>query len=113
MGKGATSEAGNISSELLMRSGGVRSIFLLPLMARCLDTIDVCIWRMLASMCAVLTVWGLWELLPCSGRRRRQWVPRALECLGMLHACARDVMDVVPSVCTVRRRAAGARAWDV
>ena len=26
--------------------GGVRSILLLPLVARCIETIDVCIWRM-------------------------------------------------------------------
>ena len=32
-----------ISSELLMCGGGVRSILLLPLVARCLETIDVCI----------------------------------------------------------------------
>ena len=37
----------SISSELLMRGGGVRSILLLPLVARCLETIDVCIWRMM------------------------------------------------------------------
>ena len=37
---------GSLSSELLMCDGGVRSILLLPLMARCLETIDVCIWRM-------------------------------------------------------------------
>ena len=37
---------GSLSSELLMCSGGVRSILLLPLVARCLETIDVCIWRM-------------------------------------------------------------------
>ena len=37
------SEAGSISSELLMCGGGVRSILLLPLVARCLETIDVCI----------------------------------------------------------------------
>ena len=48
---------GSISSELLMCGGGVRSILLLPLVARCLETIDVCIWRMLCG--------GLWE---CSGR---------------------------------------------
>ena len=36
---------GNISSELLMCGGGVRSILLLPLVARCIETIDVCIWR--------------------------------------------------------------------
>ena len=37
---------GSISSELLMCDGGVRSILLLPFVARCLETIDVCIWRM-------------------------------------------------------------------
>ena len=36
---------GSISSELLMCGGGVRSILLLPLVARCLETIDVCAWR--------------------------------------------------------------------
>ena len=34
---------GSISSELLMCGAGVRSILLLPLVARCLETIDVCI----------------------------------------------------------------------
>ena len=43
---------GSISSELLVCGGGVRSILLLPLVARCLETIDVCIWR----MCG-----GLWD----------------------------------------------------
>ena len=38
---------GSISSEQLMCGRGVRSILLLPLVARCLETIDVCIWRML------------------------------------------------------------------
>ena len=33
---------GGISSELLMCGGGVRSILLLPLVVRCLETIDVC-----------------------------------------------------------------------
>ena len=37
---------GSISSELLMCGGAVRSILLLPLVARCLKAIDVCIWRM-------------------------------------------------------------------
>ena len=36
---------GSISSELLMCGGGVRNILLLPLVTRCLETIDVCIWR--------------------------------------------------------------------
>ena len=34
---------GSLSSVLLMCGGGVRSILLLPLVARCLETIDVCI----------------------------------------------------------------------
>ena len=37
---------GSPSSELLMCGGGVRSIVLLPIVAKCLETIDVCIWRM-------------------------------------------------------------------
>ena len=35
---------GSISSELLVCGGGVRSIVLLPLVARCLETIDVCMY---------------------------------------------------------------------
>ena len=41
-----------------MCGGGERSILLLPLVARCLETIDVCIWRMFVFMSAVVTVWG-------------------------------------------------------
>ena len=37
---------GSISSELLMCGGGVRSILLLPRVARCIETIYVCIWPM-------------------------------------------------------------------
>ena len=36
----------SISSDQLMCGGGVRSILLLPLVARCLETICVCIWCM-------------------------------------------------------------------
>ena len=45
---------GSISSELPMCGGGVHSILLFTLVARCLETIDVCIWR----MSVVVTVWG-------------------------------------------------------
>ena len=48
---------GSISSVLLMCGGGVRSIVLLPFVARCLETIDVCIWRMFVFMSVVVTVW--------------------------------------------------------
>ena len=37
---------GSISSELIMCGGGAHSILLLPLVDRCIETIDVCIWRM-------------------------------------------------------------------
>ena len=49
---------GGISSELLMCGGGVHIILLLPLVARCLETIDVCIWLMFAFMSVVVIVWG-------------------------------------------------------
>ena len=40
----------------------MRSILLLPLVARSLETIDVCIWRMLVFMSVVVTVWGYVEM---------------------------------------------------
>ena len=39
-----------------MCGGGVSSILLLPLVARCLETIDVCIWRIFVFMSVVVTV---------------------------------------------------------
>ena len=36
----------------------MRSILLLPLVARCLATLDVCIWRMFVFMSVVVIVWG-------------------------------------------------------
>ena len=49
---------GSISSELLVCGGGVHSILLLPLVARCLETMDVCIWHTFVFMSVVVTVWG-------------------------------------------------------
>ena len=34
------------------------SILFLRLVARCLETIDVCIWRMFVFMSVVVIVWG-------------------------------------------------------
>ena len=59
---------GSISSELLMCGGCVRTILLLPLVARCLETINVCIWNMFVFMSVVVTVWGYVVCLLCSGR---------------------------------------------
>ena len=51
---------GSISSELLMCGGGACSILLWPLVVRCLETIDVCIWCMFVFMSIVVTV--LWSV---------------------------------------------------
>ena len=48
---------GSLSSELLVCGGGVRSILLLPLVAKWLETVDVCKWRMFVFMSVVVTVW--------------------------------------------------------
>ena len=47
---------GSITSALLMCGGDVRSILLLPLWLG-LETIDVCIWRMIVFMTVVVIVW--------------------------------------------------------
>ena len=49
---------GNIYSGLLMCGGGMHSILLLPLVARCLEIIDVCIWCMFVFVSVVVTVWA-------------------------------------------------------
>ena len=46
-----------------MCGGGVRSTLLLPLVARCLETIDVSIWHMFVFMSVVVTVWGFVGIL--------------------------------------------------
>ena len=43
----------------------MRGILLLLLVARCLETIDVCIWCFFVFMSVVVNVWG--ECLLCSG----------------------------------------------
>ena len=49
---------GSISSELKICGGGGRSILLLPSVARCIETINVCIWRRFVFMSVVVTVLG-------------------------------------------------------
>ena len=41
-----------------MCGGGARSILPLSLMARCLETTDVCIWHKFVFMSAIVTAWG-------------------------------------------------------
>ena len=52
------SEAGKSLFRAVVCGGGVRSILLWPLVARCLEIIDVCIWRMFVFMSVIVTVWG-------------------------------------------------------
>ena len=47
---------GSLSSELLMCGGGVHSILLLPLVAKFLETIDVCMWHIFVFMSVVVSV---------------------------------------------------------
>ena len=49
---------GSLSSALLICGGDVRNILLLPLVARCLETIYIYIWRRFVFMSVVVTVWG-------------------------------------------------------
>ena len=56
MGNGATSEAGKYL--LLMCGRSVRSILILPIVARYLETINVCIWLMFVFMSVVVIVYG-------------------------------------------------------
>ena len=48
----------SLSSGLLMCGGCVCSILVLPLVAKCLETIYVCIWCMFAFTAVVVTEWG-------------------------------------------------------
>ena len=50
---------GSVSSELIMCGEGERSILILPILARCIESKDVCIWRMFVFMSAVVTLRGV------------------------------------------------------
>ena len=52
---------------MIIFGGGVRIILLLPLMARCLEIIDVCIWHMFVFMSVVVIVWGFVGMLVVYG----------------------------------------------
>ena len=71
---------GSLSSELIMCGEGVRSILVLPFVARCLETIDVCIWRMFVCMYVVVTVWGVCGNVCCVAAVVKNSVFLAVEC---------------------------------
>ena len=67
------------TSSGLMYGGGVHSILLLPLVARCIETIDVCIWPQFVFMSVVVTVW--WSVgMFVVKRPLLKWYFLALEC---------------------------------
>ena len=41
-----------------MYGRGVRSILLLPFVARCIETIDICIWHLFVVRSVVVIAWG-------------------------------------------------------
>ena len=89
----------------------MRRLLLLPLVARCLETIDVCILRMFVFMSVVVIVWGLWECLLC-----RAVVKDSVFSLGLLKyvVCLCKGCDgCCVFVCIVTRGAVGARVWEI
>ena len=75
------------------------SILLLPLVARCLETIDVCIWHMFVFYVCCSDCVGVCGNACCVTVVVKNSV---FFSLGVLkYVCVGDVMDVVFSVCIV------------
>ena len=53
---------GRISSDLLMCCAGVRDILLMLLVARCIETLVMCIWRIFVLLSIVVTMWWSVEM---------------------------------------------------
>ena len=70
----------SIWSELIMCSRGVRNILLLPLVARCIETIDVCIWHMFVLYVCCSDCVGVCGNICCVAVVVRDSVFLALEC---------------------------------
>ena len=87
-----------------MCGGGGYSIVLLPLVARCLESIDVCIWHMFVLMSVVVTMRICGNV--CSEPAVVEDGVLALE----YKVCVTDVLDVVFSVYI---EAVCAYVWDV
>ena len=105
---------GSILSELIMRGGGVRSILLLPIVTRCLETIDLCIWRTFVFYVCCSDGVGVCVNVCCVAAVVKN---SGFLCLGVLKyvlcLCSVCVMDVVFSVCIVRRGAVDVCVWEV
>ena len=93
----------------IMCGGGVRSILLLPLVASCLETIDVCIYRMVVLKYVVVTMWGSAGKFVAVDVKDNIFFSLAV--LGFV--CVRHVIDFVFYVCIMRPVPVGARVWEV
>ena len=91
----------------------MRSILLLPLMTRCLETIVVCIWHMFVFMYVVVTVWGFCGNVCCVVAVVKDNVFFSLGVLKYVVCLCKGWMDVVFYVCIVTCGAVGARVWEV
>ena len=89
----------------------MHSILLLPLVARCLQTIDVCYGAGCFYVCCSDCV-GVCGKVCCVAAVVKNSVFLAWSVKYVVCLC-RDVMDVVFSVCIVRHGAVGARVWGV
>ena len=75
----------------------MRNILLLPLVARCLETIDVCIWRtfVFMSVVVIVCVWGGGVGVCGNVCCVAAVVKDSAFSLGVFYVCVVDVMDVV------------------
>ena len=80
-------------------------------MARCLETIYACIWRMFVFLSVVWIVWGSVGMFIVL-RPLLKMMFFSLEVLNYVVCCVAGVMDVAFSVCIVRRGAVGAHVWE-
>ena len=67
----------------------------------------------MAHVCFMSVVVPVWGSVCCVAAVVKNSFFQALECYSMLCVCVVDVMDIVFSVCIVRRGAVGARVWEV
>ena len=91
----------------------MRSILLLHLVVRYIETIDVCIWRMFVFMSVGLIVWGSVRNVCCVA----SVIKDSFSSLGVLKyvvICLCKGFDgCCVFVCIVTRGAVGARVWEV
>ena len=103
----------SISSELLMCGGDVHSILSMHRVAICPETIGVCIWRNFVFYVCCSDRMGICWNVCCVAAVVEDSGVLTLKCKSMVYVCIGDVMDVVVSLCIVRRGAVSDRLWEV